>query len=185
MDASERDVLREYGYTNGQIDFMSPAQRSAEYQDATDAGVESTIRIPSVQATEKKTGHGWLGRVGAGLTGAIFLASVIAFNISIDEEAPKDVDVVVDLATSTYASIPCVIDGDTNRPLLTQTATLSTDPLPLVEGALIAGLGVTRTAGFKADPKCKAADGFTNRRRLTSMVLGIGHRWTEDGRWRW
>jgi hypothetical protein len=98
---------------------------------------------------------------------------------------PREADVVADLATKTYASIPCVIEGNTARPLLTQTATLRTDPLPLLDGTLVGGLAVARDAGFKADKKCDAVDGFTNCRKLISRALGIGNRWTEDGRWRW
>jgi hypothetical protein len=188
MDASEhrRDVLREYGYTDQQIDAMSPSECAAEYEDAIRSEVKSTsLANVSTTGADSESWGSWLQKAGAALAVMIFFAFVIACSVSIDERTPDEADVVVDLATNTYASIPCVIEGNTTHPLLTQTATLRTDPLPLVDGTLVGGLAVAREAGFKADRKCDAVDGFTISRKLISRVLGIGNRWTEDGRWRW
>jgi hypothetical protein len=190
MEATDhqRIVLREYGYSDDMIDAMSAIQLQAEYQDAIDAGIETrsaTVIDTAKPASEESPWRTGLERVGGALVAIAFFGFVAAYSISMDEQPPEQADVVVDLMTNTYAGIPCVVDGHTERPLLTRAANLRTDPLPLVDGTLVGGLAVARAAGFKADKKCEAADGFINSRNLISWALGVRHRWTEDGQWRW
>jgi hypothetical protein len=132
-------VLREYGYSDDMIDAMSAVQLKAEYQEALAAGVEtrsSTIgKSAAPSASEQSPSPSRRETIIGAMVAVAFFGFVGGYSISIDEQPPEQADVAVDLMTNTYASIPCVIDGHTERPLLTRSAKLRTDPLPLIDGA--------------------------------------------------
>lgn len=103
---------------------------------------------------------------------------------------PDNAKLILDAERHTYASIPCVIRGQTDRELMADRSTLA-NPESLLELLSFADegtMGQVRTEGhkgapWKRDPTCEAAGGFDVRWHVYQAEPKP--RWTPDGDWRW
>lgn len=103
---------------------------------------------------------------------------------------PDNAKLILDTERHTYASIPCVIRGHTERDLIADRSALANpDSLLTMPSFADEGtMGQVRTEGrrgipWKQDPTCEANGGFNVRWRFYQSEPKP--RWTPDGDWRW
>lgn len=131
------------------------------------------------------------GSVLASLVG--FAICLAAYGLIAGEFAtfpPDNAKLILDTEQHTYASIPCVIRGQTDRELIADRSALanSDSPLELASFADEGTMGQVRAEGrngtlWKRDPTCEAAKGFDVRWHFYQSEPKP--RWTPDGNWRW
>jgi hypothetical protein len=105
--------------------------------------------------------------------------------------APDNAGVILDLQARTYASPPCVINGDIEQELIKNRSDVRDmeKELVLEDYALLETMGEARTRrkerGWRADAACSRVGGFSQTMSGFQWLTGYPSRWDTRGDWRW
>src|SRR5262249_22777544 len=125
---------------------------------------------------------GWLG-------GIVFVGLAVYLLVDRTRLPPKNAHIIVDTERQTYASIPCVVQGHTDRELIKNPADAQQpDALLILQPyAQEARLKDMKERGetWHRDKRCNEARGFDYVEPFWRRLFRLQGRWTPEGEWMW
>ena len=122
---------------------------------------------------------------------SVVFAGLFLFGSHLGQTAPDHAAAILDLDRQTYASPPCIINGDIEQELIKNRKDVhdATASLVLEDYASLSTMGEARARrkdrGWRVDERCSHADGFTQTINGFQWLIGYESRWTRQGDWRW